>query len=88
MVASPFHVGIGPSNKIRLAAYVPGGCMWVHWTHGPINVISVYFNDNQFEFRVNQESYGFFSVLSLDSSPRKNMGLETTILSPSILDVE
>ena len=34
--------------------------MWVHWTHGPINVISVYFKDSQFEFRVNQESYGFF----------------------------
>ena len=64
--------------------------MWVHWTHGPINVISVYFKDSQFEFRVNQELhvYGFCSVLSLDSSSRKNMGLETKIVSPSILDVE
>ena len=88
MAASPFHVGIGPSNKIRYVLYVPGGCIWVHWTHGPINVISVYFKDSQFEFRVNQESYGFFQCCHWILHPEKNMGLETKILSPSILDVE
>ena len=60
--------------------------MWVYWTHGPINVISVYFRDSQFEFRVNQELYVFCSVLSF--FVQKNMGLETKFLSPSILDVE
>ena len=25
MVASTFHVGIGPSNKIKYVSYVPGG---------------------------------------------------------------
>ena len=61
--------------------------MWVHCTHGPINVISVYFKDSQFEFRINQESYGFFSVI-IGFFIQKNMGLETKILYPSILDVE
>ena len=71
MVASTFHVGIGPSNKFRYFSYVPGG---VHWAHEPINVISVYFKDSHFEFRVNQEvtkSHIEFSVSSLDSSHRK-----------------
>ena len=62
--------------------------MWVHWTHGPINVISVYFKDGQFEFRVNQELYGFFFSVIIGFFIQKNMGLETKILSPSILDVE
>ena len=73
MVASTFHVGIGPSNKIRYVSYVPGGCMWGP-SHEPINVMSVYFKDSHFEFRVNQEvtkSHIDFSVSSLDSSSRK-----------------
>ena len=28
MVASTFHVGIGPSYKVRQVSYIPGGCMW------------------------------------------------------------
>ena len=48
----------------------------------------MYFKDSQFEFRVNQESYGFFQCYHWILHPEKNMGLETKILSPSILDVE
>ena len=62
--------------------------MWVHLTHGPINVISVYFKDSQFEFHVNQELYGFFFSVIIGFFVQENMGLETKILSPSILDVE
>ena len=65
MVASTFHVWIGPSNKIRQVAYVPGGCMCGPLGHGPINVISVDFKESHFEFRVNQEltnSHMDFSV--------------------------
>ena len=55
IVASTFHVGIGPSDKIRQVSYVPGGCMWGPLdTHRPINVISVDFKDSHFEFGVNQ----------------------------------
>ena len=54
---------------------------------GPINVISVDFKDSHFEFRVNQEPYGFFSII-IGFFIRKNMGLETEILSLSILDAE
>ena len=81
MVASTFHVGRGPSNKIIYVSYVPGGCMW-----GPLgqlmsfNVISVDFKDSYFEFWVNQESYGFFSVI-IGFFIHKNMDLETKILS-------
>ena len=57
----------------------------IHWAHGPINVISVDFKDSHFEFRVNQESYAFFSVII---GLEKNMGLEIEILSLSILDAE
>ena len=60
---------------------------WVHWAHGPISVISVYFKDTHFEFRVNQESYGFFRVI-MEFFIQKNMGLETKILSLSMLDAE
>ena len=70
--------------------FLSGAC-GVHWTHGPINVISVYFKDSQFEFRVNQEltesHIVFFSVI-IGFFIQKNMGLETEILSPTILDAE
>ena len=61
--------------------------MWVHWAHGPINVISADFKDNHFEFRVNQESCGFFSVI-IGFFIQKNNGFETKILFLSILDAE
>ena len=54
--------------------FLVGAC-GVHWTHGPINVISVYFKDSQFQFRDNQELTKInsdFSVSSLDSSSRKH----------------
>ena len=50
-------------------------------------VISVDFKDSHFEFRVNQQSYGFFSVL-IGFFIQKNMDSETEILSISILDAE
>ena len=50
-------------------------------------VISVDFKDSHFEFRVNQESYGFLSVI-IGFVIQKNMDLETEILSLSILDAE
>ena len=59
----------------------------VHWAHGPNNVISVDFKESHFEFRVNQESYGFFGVI-IGLFIQKNMDLETKILSLSILDAE
>ena len=54
---------------------------------GPINMISTVFNESHFEFRVNQELYGFFSVI-IGFIIQKNMGLETKILSLSIPDAE
>ena len=48
-------------------------------------MISTGFNESHFEFRVNQELNGFFSV-SIGFIIQKNMGLETKILSLSILD--
>ena len=76
MVASTFHVGVGPSDKIRYVSYVHGGCTYcgVHWAHGSNNVIFVDFKESHFEFRVNQEltkGHMDFSMLSLDSSSRK-----------------
>ena len=56
--------------------------------HGPNNVISVDIKESHSEFRVNQEltkGHMDLSVLLLDSSSRKNLGLETKILSLSIL---
>ena len=50
-------------------------------------MISAGFRDSHFVFRVNQESYGFFSVI-IGFLIQKNMGLETKILSLSILDAE
>ena len=73
------------------------GSIWTHGknpivyynvlAHGPINVISVDFKDSHFEFRVNQESYGFFSVI-IGFFIQNNMGLETKIWSLSILDAK
>ena len=54
---------------------------------GPINLISTDFNERHFEFRVNQELYGFASVI-IGFIIQKNMGLETKILSLSIPDAE
>ena len=54
---------------------------------GPINMISTGFNESHFEFRVNQELYGFFSVI-IGFIIQKNMGLETKILSLSNPDAE
>ena len=53
----------------------------------PINMISTVFNESHFEFRVNQELYGFFSVI-IGFIIQKNMGLETKSLSLSIPDAE
>ena len=60
----------------------------VHWAHGPINVISVDFKDNHFEFRVYQELTKSHMDFSVSSFSHKNMGLETKILSLSILENE
>ena len=54
---------------------------------GPINMNYTGFNDSHFEFRVNQELYGFFSVI-IGFIIQKNMGLETKILSLSIPNAE
>ena len=45
------------------------------------------FNESHFEFRVNQELYGFFSVI-IGFIIQKNMGLKTKILSLSSPDAE
>ena len=65
------------------------GACGVHWAHGPNNVISVDLKERHFEFRVNQEltkghNYGFFGVI-IGFFIQTNMGLETKILSLSIL---
>ena len=54
---------------------------------GPLNMISTGFNESHFEFRVNQELYGFFSVI-IGFIIQKNMGLEAKVLSLSIPDAE
>ena len=54
---------------------------------GPINMMSTGSNESHFEFRVNQELYGFFSVI-IGFIIQKNMGLETKMLSLSIPDAE
>ena len=67
------------------------GACGVHWAHEPINVISVDFKDSHFEFRVNQEvtksHMDFFSVI-IGFFIQQKMGLETKLLSLSILDAE
>ena len=45
------------------------------------------FKDSHFEFRVNQELCGFLSVI-IGFLIQKNMGLETKILSLSILNAK
>ena len=50
-------------------------------------MISTGCNESHFEFRVNQELYGVFSVI-IGFIIQKKMGLETKILSPSIPDAE
>ena len=55
-----------------LHTFLEGAC-GVHWTHVPINVISVFFKDSHFEFRINQEltkSHMDISVSTLDSSSK------------------
>ena len=55
--------------------FLVGAC-GVCWVHGQINVVSVYFKDSHFEFRVNQEvtkSHMDLYVSSLDSSSRKTL---------------
>ena len=63
---------------------------WVHWAHGPNDVISVDFKESHFEFRVNQEltkgHMDFFGVI-IGFFIQKNMGLETKILSLSLQNV-
>ena len=44
-------------------------------SQGPIHMISTGFNESNFEFRVNQELYGFFSVI-IGFIIQKNMGLK------------
>ena len=63
------------------------GTCGVHWAQGPIVMISTGFNESHFEFRVNQELYGFLSVI-IGFLVQKNMGLETKILSLPILEAE
>ena len=67
---------------INTFLYVPGVCVGgVHWAHGPNDVISADFKDSQFEFQdFCSGIIGFFI--------QKNMGLETKMLSLSILDAE
>ena len=50
-------------------------------------MISTGFNESHFEFRVNQELYGCFSVI-IGFIIQKNMGLKTKILSQSSPDAE
>ena len=54
---------------------------------GPINMNSTGFSERHFEFRVNQDLYGFFSVI-IGFIIQKNMGLETKIGSLSIPDAD
>ena len=63
------------------------GAYGVRCAQGPIHMISTGFNESHFEFRVNQELYGFFSVI-IGFIIQKNMGLETKILSLSSPDAE
>ena len=63
------------------------GAYGVRCAQGPINMISTGFNESHFEFRVNPELYGFFSVI-IGFIIQTNMGLETKILSLSIPDAE
>ena len=79
-------LSIYPRYSVIGENVISGAC-GVHWSHEPINVISVDFKDSHFYFRDNQESYTFFSVI-IGFFIQKNMGLETKILSLSILDVE
>ena len=51
------------------------------------NVISSGFNDSHFEFRVNQESQAFVSVI-IGVLVVKNTGVDTKISSLSILEAE
>ena len=63
------------------------GAYGVRCVQGPISMISTGFNESHFEFRVNQELYGFYSVI-IGFFIQKNMVSETKILSLSIPDAE
>ena len=63
------------------------GAYGVHCAQGPIHMISTRFNEGHFEFRVNQELYGFFSVI-IGFIIQKNMGLKPKILSLLCQDAE
>ena len=63
------------------------GAYVVRCAQGPIHMIFTGFNESHFEFRVNQESYGFFIVI-IGFIIQKNMGLKTKILSLSSPDAE
>ena len=54
---------------------------------GPMYQIMSFLLISNFEFRVNQESYGFFGVI-IEFFIQKNKGLENKILSRSILDAQ
>ena len=81
MTAGPRTIIDGKLYRFHM--FMAGAC-GVHWAHGPNNVMSVDFKESHFEFRVNQGSYGFFVVI-IGFFIQKNMGLETQILSLSIL---
>ena len=51
------------------------GAYGVRCAQVPIHMISTGFNESHFEFRVNQESYGFISVI-IGFIIQKNMGLK------------
>ena len=63
------------------------GAYGVRCAQGPIHMISTGFSESHFEFRVNQELYGCFSVI-IGFIIQKNMGLKIKILSLSSPDAE
>ena len=75
---------ISVTKSNRMYAFLTGA-YGVRCAQGPIHMISTGFNESHFEFRVNQELYGFFSVI-IGFIIQKNMGLK--ILSLSSPDTE
>ena len=76
MVASTFHVGVGPSDKYDRFHMFMAGALFVGFIRPMDQIMSFLLISRRaiFEFRVNQKltkGHMDFSVLSLDSSSRK-----------------
>ena len=86
MVASPFHVGIGYSNKIRFHTFLAGVCGFI----GPMDQLMSFLfisKTANLNSALTKSHMDFFSVI-IGFIIQKSRGLETQILSQSILDVE